>query len=630
MRIRMLLVTVAGALFLCSAAPAKGQSNWRGMQTENFYLVGDASPRAMRRVAEQLETFRAAFLAVRPRAAAAISDTDTTVVVFDSDQDFRPYKPLAPDGGPANVGGLFMATNYNVYIALTGEREAEGAIYHEYVHRISSEDRSWPAWLREGVAEFYSTIQVRNGGETVRVGIPIDENLRLLQNTRLIPMDEFLDIGSDPLYYLGERDQGRFYAQSWALTHYLLLQRPGGSDQLLRFLELLNSGGDTATNFRTAFQTDLEILSRELDRYVRNSLTLPALDYRLDIRLEDVGRWNAEDISEAEANYHLGELLSRVDRFDDAQVYLEAAIDQAPNMVEPVTRIGILYEMEGDVDTAFEYFERAAEMEAAGYLPRLLYAERLLFRHGYSDPEVVETATEQLRRAVALRPESVESLLRLGEVLLSDSETTDESLDVLSRAVRLDRGNPRLALSYLRALWRSGQTESAREGAETLAGATTDPEVRQRAEALVDDIERFGDPTRFAATGDIAPQPEARPNLTRSDNVSSAGAGAGAELVLLGNASIVPEGMEQVSGRLMLMDCSGDGVRFRVDSEEQTRWFAAADSEAVSFVSFSSETRDSIACGELSPPLAVRITYDPEFEGGDSLGNPVVVEFLPE
>ena len=628
MRIRMLLVTVAGALLLCSAVPAHGQSNWRGMQTDNFYLVGDASPRAMRRVADQLETFRAAFLTVRPRAAAAISDTDTTVVVFDSDQDFRPYKPLAPDGGPANLGGFFVATNYDVYIALTGEREAEQTIYHEYVHRVSSEDRSWPAWLREGVAEFYSTIQVRNGGETVRVGIPIDENLRLLQNTRLIPLDEFLDIGTDPLYYLGERDQGRFYAQSWALTHYLLLQRPGGSDQLLRFLELLDSGGDTATNFRTAFQTDFDSLSRELDLYVRNSVTLPALDYRLEVRLEDAGRWNAEDISEAEANYHLGELLSRVDRVDDARVYLEAAIDQAPNMVQPVTRIGILYEMEGDVDTAFEYFERAAEMEAAGYLPRLLYAERLLFRNGYSDREEVETATQHLRRAVALRPESVRSLQRLGEVLLSDPETTDEALDVLSRAVRLDRGNPRLTLSYLRALWRSGQTESAREGTEALAGATTDPEVRRGAEALLEDIERFGDPTRFTATGDITPQPEARPNLARSDNVSSAGADA--DPVLPGNTSIVPEGMEQVSGRLTLMDCSGDGVRFRVDSEEQTLWFAAADAEAVSFVSFSSEIRDSIACGEFSPPLAVRITYDPEFEGGDSRGNPVVVEFLPE
>ena len=374
------------------------------------------------------------------------------------------------------------------------------------------------------------------------------------------------------------------------LTHYLLLRRPGGFDQLLRFLELLDLGGDTATNFRTAFQTDFDTLSRELDLYVRNSVTLPAIDYPLEVRLEDAGRWNAEDISEAEANYHLGELLFRVNRVDDARVYLEAAMDQAPNMVEPVTGMGVLYEMEGDVDTAFEYFERAAEMEAAGYLPRLLYAQRLLFRNGYSDPEEVETATEHLRRAVALRPESVESLQRLGEVLLSDPETIDEALDVLSRAVRLDRGNPSLALSYLRALWRSGQTESAREGTEALAGATTDPEVRREAEALLDDIERFGDPTRFTATGDITPQPEVRPNLARSDNVS--GAGADAELVLPGNASIVPEGMEQVSGRLTLMDCSGDGVRFRVDTEEQTLWFAATDSEAVSFVSFSSETRD--------------------------------------
>ena len=73
---------------------------------------------------------------------------------------------------------------------------------------------------------------------------------------------------------------------------------------------------------------------------MRNSVTLAAIDYPLEVRLEDAGRWNAEDISEAEANYHLGELLFRVNRVDDARVYLEAAMDQAPNMVEPVTRHG--------------------------------------------------------------------------------------------------------------------------------------------------------------------------------------------------------------------------------------------------------------------------------------------------
>ncbi len=311
MRIRTLLATGAGAFCLLSAAPMQGQSDWRGMQTDNFYLVGNASPGAMRRVAERLETFRAAFLAVRPRAAAAVSDADTTVVVFDSDRDFRPYKPLTPDGEPASVSGLFLATNYDAYIALTGERETERAIYHEYAHQVSREDRSWPLWLREGVAEYYSTIQVLDGGERVRMGVAIDEHFRFLQGATLIPLDEFLEIGPDSAYYASERDQRRFYAQAWALTHYLLLRRPAGSDQLSRFLDLVESGGDAAASFGTAFQTSLDGLLEELSRYVRNALTLPAIDYQLGIGLEDIGRWNTQDISEAEANYHLGELLSR-------------------------------------------------------------------------------------------------------------------------------------------------------------------------------------------------------------------------------------------------------------------------------------------------------------------------------
>ena len=373
MRFRIILTMVTGALLLCSPGSAQGRDDWRRMQTDNFYLVGDASEGAMRRVAQRPEEFRAAFLAVRPSAAEAISDTDTTVVVFDSDRDFRPYKPLTPDGEPANVAGLFLGSNYDVYIALTGERDAERTIYHEYVHRVSSEARSWPRWLREGIAEFYSTIQVRDGGETVRVGSAIGGHIRFLQNTALIPLDRFLEMGAEEVR---GPDQHRVYAQSWALTHYLLLQRPGGQGQLHRFLDLSASGGDTSTNFQTAFQTDLEGLFQELDLYVNNSLTMPIIDYYLGKRLEDAGRWDAEDISEAEANYHLGELLSREGRFDDARVYLEEAIAQAPEMVQPFTRMGVLYEMEGDMDTAFEYFERAAGMEGAGYLPHLLYAKR--------------------------------------------------------------------------------------------------------------------------------------------------------------------------------------------------------------------------------------------------------------
>ena len=256
-----------------------------------------------------------------------------------------------------------------------------------------------------------------------------------------------------------------------------------------------------------------------------------------------------------------------------------------------------------------------------------------LFRNGYSDPGVVESATEHLRRAVALRQESVESLQRLGEVLLSVPARSDEALEVLGRAVQLDRRDPKLFLTYLRALWLSGQTKSARATTAIFAQTTPDPEVRRKAEALLEDIERFGDPNRFVTVGAVTARIDTHPDLTRNETVSDRD-GEATEVTLPGDTSVLPPGMEKVTGRLTAIDCSGDGVRLWVEIEGQSVRFDDADPAGISFISFSAQTSDSIACGETSPPLLVRITYDPElgskFANSDSLGNPLVVEFLPE
>ena len=65
--------------------------------------------------------------------------------------------------------------------------------------------------------------------------------------------------------------------------------------------------------------------------------------------------------------------------------------------------------------------------------------------------------------------------------------------------------------------------------------------------------------------------------------------------------------MEKVTGRLTAVDCSGDGVRLWVEIEGQSVRFAASDPKGISFISFSAQTSDSIACGETSRPLLVRV-----------------------
>jgi tetratricopeptide (TPR) repeat protein len=76
-------------------------------------------------------------------------------------------------------------------------------------------------WFNEGLAEYYSTFTPAANGKTAMLGRPIARHVLLLRE-RFLPIADLIavDHGS-PLYNEGER-ASIFYAESWALLHYLL------------------------------------------------------------------------------------------------------------------------------------------------------------------------------------------------------------------------------------------------------------------------------------------------------------------------------------------------------------------------------------------------------------------------
>src|SRR5213078_470299 len=94
-------------------------------------------------------------------------------------------------------------------------------IFHEYTHLLTSHSNyDWPLWLKEGVAEFYSTFNVDKKAFTL--GIPVSNHVHLLRESSFIPLKALIQVDHrSPAY--NERDkQGIFYAESWALVHYLV------------------------------------------------------------------------------------------------------------------------------------------------------------------------------------------------------------------------------------------------------------------------------------------------------------------------------------------------------------------------------------------------------------------------
>ena len=142
-------------------------------------------------------------------------------------------------------------------------------IFHEYTHLLfRHNDRIWPLWLKEGMAEVYSTFETT--GYNVRIGKPIDHHLRLLAQQPLMPLAELFAVVHDSPQY-NERDrQGIFYAESWLLTHFLMAgDNPAYKARFGQFTQLLRQGQFPEQAFTNALQTTLPAMETELRRYLK-------------------------------------------------------------------------------------------------------------------------------------------------------------------------------------------------------------------------------------------------------------------------------------------------------------------------------------------------------------------------
>src|SRR5205085_10326129 len=83
-------------LFLLLFGPAKtvmAGETWTKVVSKNFTLIGNADEREIREVAARLEQFHEIFSRLSGNLRT-LAHVPTTVVVFRTEESFRPYKPL--------------------------------------------------------------------------------------------------------------------------------------------------------------------------------------------------------------------------------------------------------------------------------------------------------------------------------------------------------------------------------------------------------------------------------------------------------------------------------------------------------------------------------------------------------
>src|SRR5215213_3469641 len=194
----------------------------------------------------------------------------TTVVVFKNDSAYKPFKPVA-DGKIVEVGG--------------------------YLGRL------------------------------------VNYHLQLLRDQRLIPLSQLFAV----THYSLERNKhdvrSLFYAESWALMHYLILGNDGKRlPQLSEFLALTKKGVPTEEAVKRAFQTDTAAMEKELQKYVQ-AYSFQGRLITFERKLEFESQMTSAPLTDAEAEAYLGDLLLHINRPDDAAVRLQHALELDPTNV---------------------------------------------------------------------------------------------------------------------------------------------------------------------------------------------------------------------------------------------------------------------------------------------------------
>lgn len=621
------LASFALASTVLGAAPA---AEWHRLDSPNFVVIGDVGAGTLRDVALRFEGFREAFTRLMSERATATA-VPTVVVVFPNDRAFTPYKPLY-QGKPISVAGLFHGGRDLNYIALTtgGQDDGVRTVFHEYAHLIVNNLlRDVPAWLNEGLAEFYSTFEVHQGGREVIVGKVVDWHLLRLRSERPLPLDVLLAVDHGSPYYNEKNRMSVFYAQSWALVHRLLRGEPSRATELTRLFAGIARGESSAAAWREAFG-DID-LAGELAEYVRRD-TFQAMKYRFSEKLASL-KLSAAPFAKADAEAVLAGLLLQQQRLDEAGVHLAAAekLQAASPLVQSVAARHDAARSDSDKASARLLAVAPSNDWLASYLTAVAFAELADAQGGSLRQEQLAGARAAFDGVLKGRGEVANALAR--RALLETPQAGVPSAEIrrdIERARQLAPGREDYAFAHAHILARMGEYLEARQLLGPMMSVRYSAGIRDNARRLM------------VAVLELEKARELNATVARLQALSAADLAAAATSDLPNTTTPSSEpprvqplfrerqpGEERMEGVLERIDCGASGsATFQVRTVDGPATASASRMDAVDFITYRDDLTGRVSCGALRPALPVFLTWRRSaVEGGKAV---VAIEFLPK
>jgi hypothetical protein len=609
------------AVTLCLVSTAGAEPRWIVVHSESMTVMGDQSANTLRDVALELEQFRAVLGLLSSNGKPAPT-APTMVYVFGARKALEPFLPLH-NGKPAAIAGYFQRNVDTNTIALSTEGFADDAtvVFHEYSHLLmGTAVRSIPVWLNEGLAEYFSTFHMRAGGKGANIGLAIGPHVQLLRQ-RFLPLSQLLAVDqSSELYNEGER-RSIFYAESWALTHFLMTELPSGQSLLNQYVTAIAGGSQPEQAFAATFGMTPAAFEPKLRDYLRG-LTFKEWVYTFTERVRQEAPMPPKVLASAEAEAWLGDLQLRIQRKGEAAKRIEGAVVAAPDSAVAQLMLARLRLAQDRADEAWPPLEAALKLApedfaiqyrggvtALQYLDRAAEARRV---------DLVQRAHDALTKAAAFEANSPDTHAWLAYASMQQ-RAWDEGASAIARAIQLAPGRTEFRIRQADIMMLRGLPNVARpmlmdivlRSADKLAADS----ARRRLEAL-DAAATRGTPT---TTAPAAPrEAPAAPRRT-------------APRVKL-DLRRVQDGEQRAFGRLTSVECVADRVQFHVNVEGRDVVTAAAGFASVDLVQYTGSKESTLGCGARAAPDPVYITWRDDKPTGwpaELAGVTVAIEFLP-
>jgi len=401
--------TLRLAAFLCLALAVEASAavRWTKVSSPYFTIYTSDSVDQAKEWAAGLEAFRLSLNELAPTDERLLDPM--TLVVF---ARLKAFQAIVPRSGRGKSGDtqLYRYVNRNGHFigALNAEDEdlARFAIYMQGgLWLTNSYRRPLPLWLSTGLQGVYATSVLSDGRMTIgykdeRIAYELDEGARLIEWERMIGMT------TEAETY--QREPGKFNAQAWAFVHYLLLGDKGANrPKLARFMNAILAGQNETEALQAAFPEGIEVLAKNLSRYVRRGVypttTLPADLHRIEREI------HAAPASEAEMQLALGYLHLYFQNAGVAAPYFERALTLAPGAAAGLEAMAELAEVQGDQSESLGRYEAAVAAGSKSYIAHFRAAYPAI-QAMYGLEAAVDNVDQVQARAAVDR---IEEILRL-------------------------------------------------------------------------------------------------------------------------------------------------------------------------------------------------------------------------